>query len=473
MLSRAFNTMADNVSAAHVTLEQKVAQLALLESQHRDISDRLHHVLASSPDVIYERRHRRDSFMFTWVSDNVERVLGFGFEDIRSPVWWAEHVHPDDTGAHVQPLSAFGPDRTATHEYRVRHRDGSYRWIRDQQRLVDDAGTIVGAWSDVTAMRSLEEQFRQAQKLESVGRLAGGIAHDFNNLVTVILGESDMALSTVPADSPVRESLDQVRTAADRAALLTRQLLTFSRSQLTEASVFSLNDVVRDLQDMLRRLIGEDVRLEQRIADGHGLVNADRGQVEQVLLNLVINARDALDGGGRIVIETQYVTLDDEYVRTHPDATIGEFVALVVSDNGTGMTEDVRTHLFEPFFTTKGPGKGTGLGLATSYGIAQQYGGHIGVYSEQGVGTTMRLYLPRAAEIEVPQRAHALPADLMRGTETILLVEDEAQVRAIVKRMLEARAHGPPLRTLLSREGRGERGRERDGGSDASSRLTS
>jgi PAS domain S-box-containing protein len=455
-LSRSFNTMADNVAAAHTSLEQKVAQLALLESQHRDISDRLRNVLASSPDVIYERMQSADGVQFTWVSENVERVLGFGIEDIRSAGWWMAHVHPDDRAAHVAPLPVFGPDRQASSEYRLMHYDGRYRWIRDQQRLVDDAGTIVGAWSDVTALRSLEEQFRQAQKLEAVGQLAGGIAHDFNNIVTVILGESDMALAALPADSPIRESLDQVRTAADRAALLTRQLLTFSSSQLTETTVFSMNDVVLDLQDMLRRLIGADVALEKRISPHRCLVSADRGQVEQVLLNLVINARDAMPDGGTIVIETQDVGLDDEYVSSHPGAGTGEFAALVVSDTGAGMSDDVRAHIFEPFFTTKGPGKGTGLGLATCYGIAQQYGGHVGVYSEVGVGTTMKLYLPSAVEPATAIRPRAPQSALERGTETILLVEDEAQVRAIVARMLAAQgytvmqaAHGAAALELL------------------------
>jgi CheY-like chemotaxis protein len=217
-----------------------------------------------------------------------------------------------------------------------------------------------------------------------------------------------------------------------------------------------MNNVVLDLQDMLRRLIGEDVVLEKRIARQPCLVSADRGQIEQVLLNLVINARDAMPDGGTIVIETQDVVLDDEYVSSHPGAATGEFAALVVSDSGTGMSEDVRTHLFEPFFTTKGPGKGTGLGLATSYGIATQYGGHIGVYSEVGVGTTMKLYLPCAPEPATAPRVRAPKADLMRGTETILLVEDEAQVRAIVARMLEAQgytvlqaAHGEAALELL------------------------
>jgi CheY-like chemotaxis protein len=202
-----------------------------------------------------------------------------------------------------------------------------------------------------------------------------------------------------------------------------------------------MNDVVLDLQDMLRRLIGEDVVLEKRIALQSCTVSADRGQIEQVLLNLVINARDAMPDGGTIVIETQDVVLDDEYVSSHPDAGTGQFAALVVSDTGTGISDDARAHIFEPFFTTKEPGKGTGLGLATCYGIATQYGGHIGVYSEAGVGTTMKLYLPCVAEPATAVRPRAPQANLERGTETILLVEDEAQVRAIVARMLAAQGY--------------------------------
>ncbi|MGH7447508.1 MAG: ATP-binding protein [Longimicrobiales bacterium] len=380
-LSRAFNRMADNVSGAHAALEHQIEQLALAEARNREVGDRLRQVLSSSPDVIYKLTSIDGVMTFTWISENVERLFGAGMEEVSRPDWWVDHLHPEDRARELVPLRDFGPDHQSTREYRLRHRDGRYRWIRDRQRLDGDGSVVVGAWSDVTELRTLEEQFRQAQKLEAVGRLAGGIAHDFNNIVTVILGESDMALSTLAPGSPLRDSLDQIRTAGDRASLLTRQLLTFSRRQIMETTVFSLNDVVRDLQDMLRRLIGADLNLQLQLAERLGPVNADRGQIEQVLLNLVINARDAMPDGGTIVIETHDVSLDADYARSHPDAVTGDFVALVVSDSGTGMTDEVRAHLFEPFFTTKDPGKGTGLGLATSYGIAREFGGHIGVYS--------------------------------------------------------------------------------------------
>jgi signal transduction histidine kinase len=419
-----------------------VSELAVLDAQHRDIGERLRQVLGSSPDVIYEMQTLGESPTFTWVSDNVERLLGEPADTVMSPGWWSSHVHPDDIVPPVQPARDFGPDGEAMREFRLLHADGRYRWIRDRQRHTPGNGRLVGAWSDVTELRSLEEQFRQAQKLEAVGRLAGGIAHDFNNIVTVILGETEMALSTQPAHSPVRDSFDQVRAAAERAALLTRQLLTFSRKQLTETAVLDLNEAIRGVTGMLDRLIGEDLDLQFRLAAGIAPVTADPAQIEQVLLNLVINARDAMPEGGTVIIETRNVTLDDDYVRSHADAVAGEHVALTVSDNGTGISPEAREHLFEPFFTTKGPGKGTGLGLATCYGIARQFGGHIGVYSEVGVGTTVTLYLPATAGGVLHHAASPdTAAAVATGTETILLVEDEAQVRAIVARILRAQGY--------------------------------
>ncbi|HEX2166729.1 MAG TPA: ATP-binding protein [Longimicrobiales bacterium] len=455
-LSGAFNGMADNVEGAHSALEQNLENLALLESRHREVGERLHQMLASSPDVIYEMETANGP-VFTWVSDNVERLLGVTPREVTSEGWWQDHLHPDDRVAPVQDAAAFSADGEAMREYRLRHADDSYRWIRDRQRLVNGGGRLVGAWSDVTELRQLEEQFRQAQKLEAVGRLAGGIAHDFNNIVTVILGESDMALSTLPPASPIRESLDEVRAAAERASLLTRQLLTFSRKQLTETAVVNLNDVVRDIRGMLGRLIGEDLELQFRLSGGLGDVVADRSQIEQVVVNLVINARDAMPHGGTIMIETRNVTLDADYGRSDPIA--GEYVGLIVTDTGTGMSTEVLEHLFEPFFTTKGPGKGTGLGLATCYGIARQFGGHIDVYSEVGVGTAMKLYLPRTRAPGRAPEARETPDALARGTETILLVEDEPQVRAIVARMLAAQgyhvivaANGDEALTVIERE---------------------
>ncbi len=291
---------------------------------------------------------------------------------------------------------------------------------------------------DATERRSLEAQLRQAQKLEAVGRLAGGVAHDFNNLLTVVLGESEMTLADLPPQHPARDGLQEIHNAGERATALTRQLLAFSRKQVVETVVFNLNELVADLEKMLRRLIGEDIELISRTAADAGAVRADQGQIEQVLMNLAVNAREAMPQGGQLVIEAANVTLDEDYARSHADVTAGDYVQISVSDSGTGMTDDVKAQLFEPFFTTKE--RGTGLGLAVCYGIVKQFGGHIGVYSEQGVGTTMKVYLPRIAEAVEPTRKRG-PAALPNGTETILLVEDDEAVRRRGVRILRARGY--------------------------------
>jgi two-component system cell cycle sensor histidine kinase/response regulator CckA len=297
----------------------------------------------------------------------------------------------------------------------------------------------VSTWTDITEQRSLEEQFRQSQKMEAVGRLAGGVAHDFNNLLTVIMAESELALSGGTTQETLA-SLDQIKKAAERAAMLTRQLLTFSRRQLIEPVTLCLNDVVVEVEKLVARLVGENVQLTVRKGLDLGFATADSGHMEQVLVNLVVNARDAMPEGGSLIIETENVRLGQEYADLHPWVVPGDFVMLAVSDTGEGMTDDVKQHIFEPFFTTKPLGKGTGLGLATCYAIVRQFEGHIAVYSEVGVGTTMRVYLPRVVPPggEAEQRpVSVIPA----GTETILLVEDEANVRRVTARMLVARGY--------------------------------
>ncbi|MDP3767351.1 MAG: ATP-binding protein, partial [Dehalococcoidia bacterium] len=267
-----------------------------------------------------------------------------------------------------------------------------------------------------------------------MGRIASGVAHDFNNLLTVILAETDMALAELAPDHPLRAGLDEIRQTTQRAASLTRQLLAFSRRQVVEPEFFSLNDLVADVEKMLRRLIGEDIELSALAAPDLGPVKADRGHIEQVLVNLAVNARDAMPDGGRLVVETANVTLTEEYTATHSYAAPGEYVVLAVSDSGTGMTEEVKAHLFEPFFTTKEQGRGTGLGLATCYGIAKQHGGFISVYSELGIGTTFKVYLPRAGGVAA---GPAPVGEAARGgTETVLLVEDDPKVRNVTARML-------------------------------------
>jgi nitrogen-specific signal transduction histidine kinase/CheY-like chemotaxis protein len=291
---------------------------------------------------------------------------------------------------------------------------------------------------DVTEKNSLEAQLLQAQKMECVGRLAGGVAHDFNNLLGVITGYGELLRRRVGADPRLRKYVDDILKAAARASELTRQLLAFSRKQVLQPKILDLNAVVGDLERMLRRLIGEDVQLATVLEDQLGPVRADPGQMEQVLMNLAVNARDAMSKGGRLTIETANVTLDDGYCRHEPGVSPGRYAMLAVRDTGHGMAPEVRARVFEPFFTTKEAGKGTGLGLATVHGIVKQSGGHVSVESEPGHGTTFRIYLPRTdADGDEAPPAPA-PRALPGGTETILVVEDEQSVREIVRESLEA-----------------------------------
>ena len=289
---------------------------------------------------------------------------------------------------------------------------------------------------DVTGRKQLEDKLRQAQKMEAVGMLAGGVAHDFNNLLTIISGYSQLILNNVPSDDPNRHFAEQILRAGDRAAALTKQLLAFSRRQVLQPKVLDLNRLVAGLGAMLQRLIGEDIDLRMALEPNLGRVSADPGQLEQVLMNLVVNARDALPMGGTIRIETANVDLDETYTTSHFKLKQGPYVLLAVSDNGTGMDEATRQRLFEPFFTTKATGQGTGLGLSTVFGIVQQSGGSMDVYSEAGQGTTVKVYLPR---IDQPASLESEKDQLTaaRGTETILVVEDDDMVRNLVRETLE------------------------------------
>jgi PAS domain S-box-containing protein len=350
-------------------------------------------------------------------------------------------VHADDAAVLRAAIAACS---TAGHQgapvtVRLRNDQGAWRTFTGTVRgLLDDPairGVVFNA-RDVTEQHALETQLRQAQKMEAVGQLAGGIAHDFNNLLTVITSYSGMLLGELPADEPIRADIAEIEFAAERAAALTRQLLTFSRRQRLQPEHLDLNQVVRDIDRLLRRLIREDIELVTALAPDLEAVHADLGQIEQVLVNLVVNARDAQPRGGRIVIATANVELDEHFAAWHRGLAPGPYVMVTVSDEGCGMDEETRARMYEPFFTTKGGGRGTGLGLATVYGIVQQAGGHIRCYSEPGLGTTFRIYLPRSASApaspaELPVRAAGSP-----GTETILLVEDEDHVRAVASRIL-------------------------------------
>ncbi len=318
--------------------------------------------------------------------------------------------------------------------------------------LRDDKGEVIGIRStlqDITKLKeaerekeSLEQQFLQAQKMEAIGRLAGGVAHDFNNLLTIIKGYSQLSLLSIKDGDPLRESLNEIQRAADKASSLTRQLLAFSRKQVVEMRPLNLNTVIHDLEKMLRRIIGEDIKLVFNLTEGLGMVKADSGQIEQVLMNLVVNARDAMPDGGRLTIETSNMVLGEDYTRRYIDLKPGPYVMLSISDTGIGMTQEIKEKIFEPFFTTKGKDKGTGLGLSTVYGIVKQMGGNILVYSEPGYGSIFKIYLPVVDENEEKflrkkDKEEGIPA----GSETILIIEDDDGVRNLTSQMLEKQGY--------------------------------
>jgi signal transduction histidine kinase/ActR/RegA family two-component response regulator len=292
---------------------------------------------------------------------------------------------------------------------------------------------------DVTQRRLLEDQLRQAQKMEAVGMLAGGVAHDFNNLLTIITGYSQLILNNLAPEDPNRQSAEQIMKAGERAATLTRQLLAFSRRQVLQPKVLDVNRLIGTLTSMLRRLIGEDIDLRLDLHQGLGQVNADPGQIEQVLMNLVVNARDAMPRGGTLTIETANVDLDENYTRTHVTLKPGPYVMIAVSDTGTGMDDNTKAHAFEPFFTTKAQGRGTGLGLSTVFGIVRQSGGGVDIYSALGKGTSAKVYLPRIDQPEVLESLEQRTQS-SKGSETILIAEDDEMVRSLVKETL--RRHG-------------------------------
>jgi two-component system, cell cycle sensor histidine kinase and response regulator CckA len=299
---------------------------------------------------------------------------------------------------------------------------------------------IVGLTSDITNERQLEDQLQQSRKMESVGRLAGGVAHDFNNLLTVMLAGCEFALMSLSPEHESRADIQQVKEAAQRAAKLTSQLLSFARRQVIAPVRLDLNELTRQMDALLRRVIGEHIELVTKLAGGLDPVLADRGQIEQVLVNLAVNARDAMPGGGRLLLETGNMKVDQAYAESHANVVPGDYVMLAVSDTGVGIPREVQAHMFEPFFTTKPAGSGTGLGLATCYGIVRQVGGQILVYSELGRGTTFKILLPRT-DVDLAAAAAPLDTPPPGGSETVLFVEDEVTVRAVGVRILKQQGY--------------------------------
>ncbi|MBA3259690.1 MAG: PAS domain S-box protein [Gemmatimonadales bacterium] len=351
----------------------------------------------------------------------------------------AETYPPDERDTAAARVQRVHTGQALRFERRLRRKDGEDVDVEVTAKLLP-GGMMQGVMRDIRERKTLEEQLRQAQKMEAVGQLAGGIAHDFNNLLTAITGYAELVLVTLGADDPRRPDVQEICHATDRAATLTRQLLAFSRRQVLQPRLIDLHRLAKDVERLLHRLIGENIEVVTLTDDALGLVKADPSQVEQVLVNLAVNARDAMPGGGRLTIETRNVVLGAEYAAGHSLVAPGPYVLLAVTDDGTGMDQPTLARVFEPFFTTKGPGRGTGLGLSMVYGIVKQSGGYVWVYSELGRGTTFKIYLPRASgQAAAPEAEASVTAP--GGHETILLVEDEPAVRALAQRVLAGRGY--------------------------------
>jgi two-component system cell cycle sensor histidine kinase/response regulator CckA len=367
-------------------------------------------------------------------SPSYQKLLGYTPEELEKTSVY-EQIHPDD-----QPAVKLAAEEAKTSgigrrvEYRIRHKSGEWRVMESTASAVRNSEGAVEKLiivnRDITERKHLEQQLLLSQRLEAVGKLSGGVAHDFNNILGVIIGYSEALQQMMPADDPMREAVDEIEKAGRRAAALTQQLLAFSRKQVLEPKVLDLNSIVADVEKMLRRLIGEDLELEIVPASTLGRVKADRGQIEQVILNLAVNARDAMPHGGKLKIETMNADLDENDARRLRYVIPGHYVMLQVSDTGTGMSAEVQSHIFEPFFTTKEQGKGTGLGLATVYGVVKQSGGYIWLESELGKGSRFQVYLPRVEGVE-PEAARSQPSFETHGPATILVAEDEASLRKL------------------------------------------
>jgi two-component system cell cycle sensor histidine kinase/response regulator CckA len=423
---------------ARLVLANDISDRRRIEESLRFAQERLQRVVTSVGAVIYELEVQAHGIELRWISDALMSTLGYPASAAYEIGWWSNNLHPNDS-ANLSRRSLSNRMHEGAIEYRFRHSNGSYR---DEQRILRDVDgrpiSVIGALIDVTTNHELQDQLLQSQKVEAIGRLAGGVAHDFNNLLTVILGECALVLlEPVAQDASVKPSIDAIHKAAERATLLTRQLLSFARKQLTEPITLSLNDVVTDTNTMLNRLLGEDIIVNLRLDRSLGQSLCDRGQLEQVLVNLSVNARDAMPEGGVLTIETQHFVVDAAHAASRPNLRAGGYVLLRVSDTGGGLTAEAQRHLFEPFFTTKERGKGTGLGLATCYSIIRQCDGHIEVLSEAGVGTSVVVYLPVTSALADRKTPTAAMTALV-GDETVLLVEDEAVVRKVTARMLES-----------------------------------
>jgi two-component system cell cycle sensor histidine kinase/response regulator CckA len=423
-------------SIGHDVTDSRAATQALMsaEARYRSLVERM-------PDVMWTAVDGKD---LSFITPNIEAVSGYAVDELLEGglTLWTSRVHADDREHVVAAMHTSGA-RPFDVEHRWQRKDGRWIWLRSRAIATyerEGALCLDGMFSDVTEKKQLEEGLRHAQKMEAIGQLTGGIAHDFNNILAAILANSHFLLDELAESDPRRADAEEIKVAAERAAALTKQLLAFSRRQMLEPSIVDLNATVAGLETMLRRLIGEHIEFDIVPGAELGSVRIDAGQLEQVVMNLVVNARDAMPGGGRLTIETANVELSDLCAGAQGPTEQCQYVMLSVRDTGCGMDAETKRRIFEPFFTTKPPGKGTGLGLSTCYGIVKQSGGSIWAYSDLGRGSVFKICLPRVAGCPESGKKRAPRAEVP-GNETILLVEDDERVRTAVQRMLETRGY--------------------------------
>jgi PAS domain S-box-containing protein len=450
-------TVAYAAVVSHEITKRKRAEEALRQSEvkYRQLVDQI-------PAVVYKGY---TDWSLDCFDRKIEDITGYAKEDFDARrKTWLDLIFPEEVDRAKKLFrEALKGDGSYVTEHRIRKKSGEVRWIQARNRIIHDVtgkvDYISGVFFDITERKELADQLIKAQRMEAVGILAGGLAHDFNNLLTAIMGYGEIMMMGLRKEDPFSAYINEIIKAAGRGASLTNQLLAFSRKQILQPKLINLNEVVVDMDKMLRRLIGEDIDLVTVIDQKLGSVKADPGQIEQIIMNLAVNARDAMPHGGSLTIETANVYLDQAYARSHMGVTPGLYVMLAISDAGVGMDAEIMSHIFEPFFTTKESGKGTGLGLATVYGIVQQSGGNIWVFSEPNKGTTFKIYLPRVEEAVLEPKPKAAPPTALVGEETILVVEDDDALRDLISTalrkygfsVLEA-AHGGEALLICERE---------------------
>jgi len=434
-LERVIGERTRELQTSNEQLRAEIGQRQTTEQELRGTQEKLNHFLSKSPAVLYSVKFESGRLIPSWVSDNFTNFTGRKIQDWYQQTPEENHVEESDRFIVADGLRTLLARNQVSLQYRIRRLDNTVRWVRDDRQLLRDEAQqpveIIGCWTDITERRALEEQLRQSQKMEAFGQLAGGVAHDFNNLLTIIKGYVCMLLSEDCVPEQQAPSLAAIAKATDRAALLTRQLLTFSRRQLFQPKPLELNEVVAGTSQMLQQLLGESITLKTHCESGKVSITADPNMLEQILINLATNARDAMPRGGQFVVSTSACDIGGAHVRQHRESRPGPHVCLSVTDTGCGITPEHLSRLFEPFFTTKDVGKGTGLGLASVYGIVKQHDGWIEVSSHVGKGTSFRIYFPLSSHPVIPAESSP-PVTLARGGgETVLIVEDEPGLREL------------------------------------------